>query len=306
MKGVAYACMFFMLLYLYLLPSAPWVENWFLSRSSMDNSLAREAVTHAWNIPVLFQYLLNATVLVIVPITFALTWSRGLRILPLMLVFTSLFISKINLSTSNFTFVLIQLGVLIAYLYRLKYLSLALVLALGMYALGFAKMAHYPSASTIRVVSDHIPSGSVMERTSYYYYRLILVPIEVNDFWYKYFEHREKVGFFPVEKPAVTIGAQVYHRLWPTKYLKTCHAYASYDADAYARFGWPGVGVAFVMVLALAWWIAYLPDLLWVMAVVHLYIMLQVSSLQAILFAQGFVIYLIIPIWRRYVPVMRR
>jgi hypothetical protein len=98
---------------------------------------------------------------------------------------------------------------------------------------------------------------------NYYTYRLFLSPIDVSSRWYQYFpsvsgRHIGLQGLRPADRersaethPARLVGAWAYGARFPDKYLETAQAYASVDADAYARFGLAGIIGVGVIVIAL-------------------------------------------------------
>lgn len=86
-------------------------------------------------------------------------------------------------------------------------------------------------------------------------YRCIFTPVEVSYRWYEYFY------LFPIERislsrmvhdshselsvhPASAVGKWAFYERFQNRYLESAHAYASFDADAYSRFGWVGFLIA--------------------------------------------------------------
>jgi hypothetical protein len=92
-------------------------------------------------------------------------------------------------------------------------------------------------------------------------YRCIFTPVEVSYRWYEYFY------LFPIERisfsrmvhdshselavhPASAVGKWAFYERFQNRYLESAHAYASFDADSYSRFGWVGFLVALVVIAA--------------------------------------------------------
>jgi hypothetical protein len=147
---------------------------------------------------------------------------------------------------------------------------------------------------------------SVFERSvNSYTYRVFLGPSDVSSRWYQYFpavsdgfigfkglrpEDRKQAG---TQHPARLVGSWAYRERFPDKYLETVQAYASVDADAYARYGVGGiVAVAFLVAglrLLLKWLHtgSVLTRTLYTLAVMQLAVLLPIASLQAILLPQG-------------------
>ena len=95
----------------------------------------------------------------------------------------------------------------------------------------------------------------------YVVYRAWLTPADVSSRWYQYFTYVEKepLGFRSVfggrasagaQAPSRVVGIWAYQARFPYKYWNTVSAYASFDADAYARGGVLGVVLAIVLLLA--------------------------------------------------------
>lgn len=90
-------------------------------------------------------------------------------------------------------------------------------------------------------------------------YRVWLTPADVSHRWYQYFTHvkKEPLGlydFFPSrarqgEAPSRTVGIWAYQERFPDKYAETISAYASFDADAFARGGVWGAALGTILLL---------------------------------------------------------
>lgn len=140
----------------------------------------------------------------------------------------------------------------------------------------------------------------------YLLYRVIFTPVEVSSRWYEYFNRYppERAGlerFITDSKsgdrihPAQLIGIEQYHSRFPEKYPVETYAYASFDADAYARWGLSGLLVVLVLYAVLRLSIAvvdpptsaaggafYAPGLVLLAALP------ATASMQAIVAAHGF------------------
>lgn len=141
----------------------------------------------------------------------------------------------------------------------------------------------------------------------YLLYRIFLGPVEVSDYWYAYFRESARrpgwQGILPwVTKPGYVhpsrrIALWAYRSRYPTLYAATANANAGVDADAYARFGMVGVVVAGLLAaslrLGLAWLAAddRLSQGIYGSAVALLAVLLPIASLQAVLVAQGLVMF---------------
>ena len=101
------------------------------------------------------------------------------------------------------------------------------------------------------------PSTQVAE---YILYRVFLVPAEVSYRWYQYFSSEQPLGLTglsPGERsavdfvhPAQRVATWALVQRFPDKYSDSARAYASVDADAFARFGPVGLLLASLLVVA--------------------------------------------------------
>jgi hypothetical protein len=86
------------------------------------------------------------------------------------------------------------------------------------------------------------------------------VPAEVSYRWYQYFSSEQRLGLTglsPSERsvvdfvhPAQHVSTWALGRRFPDKYPESGRAYASIDADAFARFGPPGLFLGSLLVAA--------------------------------------------------------
>jgi hypothetical protein len=98
-----------------------------------------------------------------------------------------------------------------------------------------------------------VPAVWVEGDVNYATYRLFLVPAEVSHWWYRYFPDHSGgylglSGLTPGSRsradfrhPANAVGFWAYRARHPNQYGETVRAYASVDADAYARGGVLGI-----------------------------------------------------------------
>ncbi len=93
--------------------------------------------------------------------------------------------------------------------------------------------------------------GPLAASTEYVLYRMFVVPPEVSYRWYQFFSSGERLGLSglgPYERgradfvhPAQSVAKWALGSRFPDKYPSSSRAYASVDADGFARFGVPGV-----------------------------------------------------------------
>ena len=113
------------------------------------------------------------------------------------------------------------------------------------------------------------PRSKVQTMLEYAVYRAWLTPSDVSNRWYQYFIYvqKEPLGlrnFFPArggaatEAPSRAVGLWAYRARFPHKYWDTISAYASFDADAFAHGGIPGVAVAVILLVLARVGAAYL------------------------------------------------
>ncbi len=138
---------------------------------------------------------------------------------------------------------------------------------------------------------------------NYLAYRLFLGPTDVSSRWYQYYpsisghfiglEGLPFSGKKASKSAAQSVGTWAYRDRFPKKYLDSVSAYASIDADAYARFGLIGIVMAGVLVvlirLSLKWLLldSVTSNMLYSIGVVSMALLLPIASLQAILIPNG-------------------
>lgn len=153
----------------------------------------------------------------------------------------------------------------------------------------------------------------------YLLYRVIFTPVEVSSRWYEYFNRypakEARIERFITDSksgermhPAQLIGIEQYHSRFPGKYPVETYAYASFDADAYARWGLRGVVITLLLYAGMRLSIAAVdPEhsaaggALYVPGVVLLSALPATASLQAIIAAHGFPLLIVLGLvinWR--------
>jgi hypothetical protein len=159
--------------------------------------------------------------------------------------------------------------------------------------------------SRLRPVELDTALGTRERLYNYYAYRLFLGPADVSSRWYQYFpavsgQYIGLQGLTPADRersaethPARRVGAWAYGARFPDKYLDTAQAYASVDADAYARFGSIGILGAGLFVLALRLLLkrlrgtCVLEQTLYAVGLVLFALLWPLASLQAVLLSNG-------------------
>lgn len=113
-----------------------------------------------------------------------------------------------------------------------------------------------------RLAETEERSTRIAHFADYFLYRVIFTPVEVSSRWYEYF-HDHPVTERRLERliphpdtgvpihPAQLIGIEVYHQRFPNKYPLETFAYASFDADAFSRWGAGGLLLAILAIVAL-------------------------------------------------------
>lgn len=103
--------------------------------------------------------------------------------------------------------------------------------------------------------TDHDLRSAYEWYPAYFVYRVFFTPVEVSARWYEYFSqhpiqefklqrHVKNHETGEYEHPANIIGKAYFKKMFPAHYSDDSYAYASIDADAYARYGWVGVLIA--------------------------------------------------------------
>jgi len=140
----------------------------------------------------------------------------------------------------------------------------------------------------------------------YVVYRGWLTPSDVSNRWYQFFTyaHKAPIGLRSLlrshdeagsaeQAPSRQVGLWAYRARFPHRYWDNVNAYASFDADAFARGGVVGVFIATMLFLVLrivsAWLLTSHPvgQAAYAVLLCGLAILLPVASTQAILGANG-------------------
>ncbi len=103
-------------------------------------------------------------------------------------------------------------------------------------------VAQYSDPRMIDTVADRFRYDNKMGLTKYLLYRIWLTPADVSIRWYQFFtKNNPQLGLVSIfdrrVSPSNIVGKWIYNSKFPKKYLPYIHAYASFDADAYARGG---------------------------------------------------------------------
>jgi hypothetical protein len=138
-------------------------------------------------------------------------------------------------------------------------------------------------------------------------YRVFLTPVEVSNHWYEYYKATDR-NIFDVlirqESPRASnlVGIEYYFDKFPNSYTKYINANSSIDADAFSIFGLFGVAIVALLLFGLRVYIGnqrpHSPPITKSFEGISLSLLILLpftASLQAILFAQGlFVLILMI------------
>ena len=174
----------------------------------------------------------------------------------------------------------------------------------------YKELSQYPDNKLFFTLADHYrvshaPSNFFKKQLSYFAYRIFLVPSEVSHYWYLYFSEikKEYVGLYGLTSSsrqsknyvhlANEVGKWAYLRKFPEWYSKTIRAYCSADADAFARGGFLWIILVgfllslFRISLSLFKGSVLTTRIFYTTSLFLLSVNLPVSSLQAILIAQG-------------------
>lgn len=148
---------------------------------------------------------------------------------------------------------------------------------------------------------------------NYFFYRVVLVPSDVSSKWYQFYpdvkgKYLGWYGLTPTTRsrknflhPATEVGKWAYAEKFPDKYGNTVRAYASIDADVYARFGFEGVVIASLILLSLRLGLKFLvvkhiflSRACYVIALLQISYILPSGSFQALFISHGFFILLLL------------
>ena len=157
-------------------------------------------------------------------------------------------------------------------------------------------------------------AGSLGRAINYFVYRAVLTPVDVSHRWYIYYPdiHGSYVGFYGLtpssrndekfQHPSNQVCLWAYVSRFPDKYLPSCHAYASIDADAWARGGYLGLITVSLLLLIFRLMAGYfrlegqMGDSIYVAFLVVFSFSLPIASIQALMQSQGTLYYWFIPI----------
>jgi len=152
-------------------------------------------------------------------------------------------------------------------------------------------------------------AGSLGRAINYFVYRAVLTPVDVSHRWYIYYPdiHGSYVGFYGLtpssrnnekfQHPSNQVCLWAYASRFPDKYLPSCHAYASIDADAWARGGYLGLITVSLLLLIFRLMAGYfrlegqMGDSIYVAFLVVFSFSLPIASIQALMQSQGTLYY---------------
>lgn len=133
----------------------------------------------------------------------------------------------------------------------------------------------------------------------YPYYRFFLTPSDVSSRWYQYFSDKKLILFadyikhIDKEKPSRIVSNWAYNSRSPEGYPLSNNANASFDADAYVRFGFFGV-ISSLLIIFLLRFVAFkysnrniVSKLSYFIFVINLSFFIPSASIAAIFLAQA-------------------
>lgn len=144
------------------------------------------------------------------------------------------------------------------------------------------------------------------------FYRAILAPVDVSHRWYSFFPSVEGrfLGFYGLTKssrqskdfihPGTAVGRWAYVSRYPDSFISSLVAYASADADGWARWGYAGIFFVVILIFGIRMLMKllrtsdYVGSCIYLSMLLLLSISLPAGSVQAMMVAQGFVIYLLV------------
>jgi hypothetical protein len=158
-----------------------------------------------------------------------------------------------------------------------------------------------------------VPPILLTEQKIYNYvvYRALLTPSDVSSRWYQYYPDVNG-GFAGIRDylpggrdegyvhPSRLVGKWAYWERMPNKYLPTINAYASIDADSYARLGMPGIIVSGIILLGLRLLMKCLKredplnNACYIIGTVQLSLLPVQASVMAIMVAQGLLLVIVL------------
>lgn len=164
-----------------------------------------------------------------------------------------------------------------------------------------------------RLIPESKNSLGFIEKTekiiNYLFYRSFLTPVDVSIRWYEYYKTQAAPeGLMSIflsrggsaDSPSRIVGLWAYRDRFPDHYKAYINAYASFDADAYARYGLVGVFLATLLLLAIrligaiCFRCTLFSRSLYGLLVGGLFLLPASASIQAMLGAQGLMVVIVL------------
>lgn len=277
---LSFGFIFLLIAHLCLMPSIPIFEVLFNTKylTSYDIGVIRQTSSSLLEMPQFFKYFFNWLVVIFCPmsITYLFLTSRK-KIAFLYLIFLIIYSVA---ATSKFPLVEFASSLTFITMYKFrKFHSLfinAIKYGLPLLLLGFIFLIqsgginqkfildknYYKSSVSKFSANDpritfsladsyrsNYPYSDNKLDVNYFVYRAWLTPIDVSNRWFQFF-YSTPIGFnsfWPFNRRADTftsaqsVGIWAFWQKFPDRYLATVSANASFDADAFSRFGIWGV-----------------------------------------------------------------
>jgi hypothetical protein len=266
--------------HLCLMPNIPILDVLFSSKAftSHDIGILRENSLKLLDVPQIFKYVLNWLVIIFCPISivyFFLSARKKIAFTYLLfLVFYSIATTSkfplFQFASSLFFIFIFNFRKFYFVLLNLIKLGLPLFLIALFFLLStirddqkFLLNKDYYNASVSKFLDNdprrsfsladnyrsNYPHSDNKFDLNYFVYRVWLTPVDVSNRWFQFF-NSFSIGFtnfWPFNRqsnsftPAQSVGRWAFSDRFPDRYLDTASANASFDADAFSRFGIFGV-----------------------------------------------------------------
>jgi hypothetical protein len=266
--------------HLFLMPNIPFLDVIFNSKalSSHDIGILRENSSKLLGVPQIFKYFFNWLIIIFCPISivyFFLSARRKIAFtylfflvfycisttskFPLFQFASSLFFIFIfNFRKFNFVFLnLIKWSlplffIALFFLLSTKGTDQKFLLNKDYYNVSVSKFLDNDPRRSFSLADNYrsnYPHSDNKFDLNYFVYRVWLTPADVSNRWFQFFS-TFSIGFanfWPFNRqsdiftPAQSVGRWAFKDKFPDRYLDTVSANASFDADAFSRFGIFGV-----------------------------------------------------------------
>ncbi|MCL6590482.1 MAG: hypothetical protein K6U80_11055 [Firmicutes bacterium] len=311
----------------------PLIEKYFGHASTEQLKVMREESSKLLDVPLVFKYLFTWTIVLISPLTFLLLIRDKRYIGAWVFLSIAILYANITLAQTFVLSMLVSIGLTYLFAWKPKLNKILLlgfigiILIIGIRVLWFLSFNQYslfkyqPQAVAIQKIS--FPAGDPRNRLTladnyrlipeakltkeekvynYLVYRVFLGPVDVSCRWYQYYPKYSQ-GYYGVADlfkrdsgyvpPSRKLALWAYTQKFPWKYLDSANAYASLDADGYARLGFIGILVAafillgFRIIFKVLLVDTMLSKILYGIGVTLLAILPVQAGIQAILIAHG-------------------